>query len=162
MNFLKKIFSKPTPITQSINVVKYPNKIVFETYHQIKNSYSIRSTEISQLEIDASNLDIGKAILNHLSLSKVIKKVSDEERKAINENYKKITGLTSMKAQMKEALSVHVSRKNNLIDFFPTVNGGTAGNNKGFHFSEEKITIESSENYELIGETFNLALGKCK
>jgi len=162
MNFFKTIFRKPTPIIQSINVVKYPNKIVFETYNQIKNSYSIRTTEISILESDSSNIEIGKAILKHLSLSKVVRKVSDEDSKVSNENYKKITGLKSMKSQMKDALSVHISRKNNEIEFFPTVNGGTAGNRKGFHFSEEKFMIEDSENYELIGKTFNLALDKCK
>lgn len=162
MNFFKTIFSKPTPLIQSISVVKYPNKIVFETYDQIKNSYSIRTTEISILESDSSNTAIGKAVLKHLSLSKTVRKVSDEDRKAINENYKKITGLKSMKAQMKDALSVHVSRKNNEIEFFPTVNGGTAGHRKGFHFSEEKFVIEDSENHELIGKTLNLALHKCK
>lgn len=97
-----------------------------------------------------------------MSLSKVVKKVSDEDRKVSNENYKKITGLKSMKAQMKDALSVHISRKNNEIEFSPTVNGGTAGHRKGFHFSEKKLTIEDSENYELIGKTLNLALDKCK
>ncbi|MFN3428312.1 MAG: hypothetical protein ACK41G_12180, partial [Candidatus Thermochlorobacter sp.] len=70
--------------------------------------------------------------------------------------------LKSMKAQMKDALSVHVSRENNQIEFYPTVNGGTAGNDKGFHFSDDKLTIEDSENFELIGETLNLALEKCK
>lgn len=162
MNFFKNLFAKPTQHIQSINVIKYPNKIVFETYHKIKNSYSIRSTEISVLETDSSNADIGKAILKHLSYSKIIKKISDEDWKANNENYKKITGLKSMKAQMKDALSVHISRKNNLIEFFPTVNSGTAGHRKGFQFSDERLTIEDSENYELIGKTLNLALDKCK
>lgn len=162
MNFFKKIFSTPTPITQSINVVKYPNKLVFETYNQIKKSYSIRSIEISVLENDSSNTDIGKTILKHLSLSKVVNKVSDEDKKLSNENYKKITGLKSMKTQMKDSLCVHISRKKNQIEFTPTVNGGTTGNHKGFHFSQEKLTIEDTDNYELIGKTLNLALDKCK
>lgn len=162
MNFFKAIFSKPAPIKQSIGVVKYPNKIVFETYNEIKNSYSIRSREVSVMEADSTNIDIGKTIIKHLSLSKVVKKVSDEERKANNEIYKKITGFKSMKAEMKDALSVHISRKNNQIEFYPTINGGTAGDKKGFHFFGEKLTIQDSENYELIGETLNLALNKCK
>jgi len=162
MNFFKTIFSKPTPIIQSISAKKYPNKIVIETYNQIKNSYSIRSTEVSILETNSSNTEIGKAIIKHLSLSKVVEKVSDEDRKVNNEIYKKITGLKSMKAQMKDALCVNISRKNNQIEFSPTVNGGTAGHRKGFHFSEEKLTIEDSENYELIGKTLNLALDKSK
>jgi len=162
MNFFKTIFDKPNPIIQSINVIKYPDKIIFETYNKIKNSYSTRSLDISVLDINSSNKDIGKYILKHLSLSKTINKESDEERKVNNEVYKKITGLKTMKAQMKDALNVHISRENNQIHFYPTINGGTSGSRKGFHFSEEKITIEYSENNELIGETLKLTLEKCK
>lgn len=162
MSIFKTIFGKSTPIQQSISVVKYPNKIVFETYDKIKNSYSTRSLYVSILESDSSDIDIGKAILKHLSLSKIITKISNEERKEINEHYKKITGLKSMKAQMKDALSVHISRENNQIHFYPTVNGGTAGDKKGFHFTGEKTTIEYSQDYELISKTLKLVLVRCE
>ena len=70
MNFLKNIFSRANPIKQRIGITKYPNKIIFETIHQIKNSYSIRGAEISLLDADTSELEIGKAIMKHLALSK--------------------------------------------------------------------------------------------
>lgn len=161
MSFFKSIFGKSNPIIQSINVIKYPDKFIFETYNKIKNSYSTRSLDVSVLEINSSNKDIGISIIKHLSLSKTINKVSDDERKVNNEVYKKTTGLKTLKAQMKDALNVHISRENNQIHFYPTINGGTAGSRKGFNFSDEKITIEYTENYELIGETLKLALDKC-
>lgn len=162
MNFIKNIFIKPKSNTQSINVVKYPNQFVFETYYRIKNSYSIRSKEISVLACDASTVDLGKAIIKHLSLSKVITKISEEERKSNDEYYKEITGLKSIKIQMNEALQVHISRNNHQIEFYATVNGGTTGDKKGFHFTDNNIIIEDNGNYEMIGETLLLTFEKSK
>lgn len=161
MNFLKTTVGKPDPIEQLVSVIKYPDKIIVETYNRIKNSYSTRSPEVSVLEINASNQHIGEYILKHLSLSKTIDKESAEEIKTSNEGYKKITGLKTLKAQMKDALCVSIARKNDQINFYPTINGGTAGDRKGFGYTDEKITIEYAENAALMGDTFKLALEKC-
>ena len=163
MNILKKLFSNTKDVRQSISVIKYPDRIFFETYDKIINAYSTRSKEITILSSNSSDIEIGKAILKHLSLSKTIKKLSDETRKENYEIYKKITGLKSMKAQMKDSLCVNIYRQNNEIEFSPTVNGGTTGDRKGYHFSDEgKITIENNENFELIGKSLRLALEKCR
>lgn len=163
MNILKKLFSNTKDIRQSISVIKYPDRIFFETYDQIINAYSTRSKEITILNSNSSNIEIGKAILKHLSLSRTIKKLSDETRKENYEIYKKITGLKSMKAQMKDSLCVNIYRENNTIEFSPTVNGGTTGDRKGYNFSDEgKITIENNEDFELIGKSLRLALVKCR
>ena len=84
MNILKKLFSNTKDVRQSISVIKYPDRIFFETYDKIINAYSTRSKEITILSSNSSDIEIGKAILKHLSLSKTIKKLSDETRK---ENY---------------------------------------------------------------------------
>jgi len=163
MNILKKLFSNTKEVRQSISVIKYPDRIFFETYDKIINAYSTRSKEITILNSNSSDIEIGKTILKHLSLSRTIKKLSDETKKENYEIYKKITGLKSMKAQMKDSLCVNIHRQNNKIEFSPTVNGGTAGDRKGFHFSDEgKIVIENNEDFELIGKSLRLALEKCR
>jgi hypothetical protein len=164
MNFLKNIFSGRKPIKQRIAVIKYPDKILFETIHQIKDSYSIRSAEVRFLDSETSDLEIGKTILMHLALSKSgIKKPSDQERKEINETYRRITGLRSIKEQMKDSQYVLIDREGNKIEFTPTINGGTSGKAKGYDFlPDDSLTIDYIEDFALIGNTFNLALQKCK
>ena len=162
MNFLKTIFGSKKPVVQSISVIKYPDRIFFETYYKIVNSYSTRSTEITISEINISDFEIGKTILRHLDLSRTIKKFTNKERVENYEAYKKITGLKSIKAQMKDWVYVSISRQNNQITFYPTINGGTSGQRKGYHFlDEEKIVIEDSDDFQSIGEALKLALEKC-
>ena len=164
MNFLKNIFSRAKPIKQRIGITKYPNKIIFETIHQIKNSYSIRGAEISLLDADTSELEIGKAIMKHLALSKSgIKSPDDKAWKETNEAYKRITGLKTMKEQMKDSRYVSVDREGNKIEFTPTINGGTSGKAKGYDFlPDDSLTIDYVEDFEIIGSSFKLALQKCK
>ncbi|WDF61764.1 contact-dependent growth inhibition system immunity protein [Flavobacterium sp. KACC 22758] len=153
---------KELPFTQTISVVQYPDRILFETYYKIINSYSIRSKEITILEINSSSFEIGKTIHKHLDLSKTIKKFTDKDRKENDEAYKKITGLKSIKAQMKDSLYVSIKRQNNQITFSPTINGGTAGNRKGYQFlNEEEIVIGDNEDFESMGKALKLALKKC-
>jgi hypothetical protein len=164
MNFLKNIFSRTKPIKQRIGVTKYPDKILVETIHQIKNSYSIRGVEISLLNSDTSELEIGKTIMKHLALSKSgIKSPNDQTRKETNEAYKRITGLKTMKAQMKDSLYVLIDREGNKIEFTPTINGGSSGKAKGYDFlPNDSLTIDHAEDFELIGSSFNLVLHKCR
>lgn len=157
MNFLKTIFGIKKPVIQSISVIKYPDRIFFETCYKIVNSYSTRSKEIT-----ISDVEIGITILRHLDLSRTIKKFTKQERIENYEAYKKITGLKSIKAQMKDSLHVSITRQNNQITFYPTINGGTSGDRKGYHFlNEEKIVIEDSEDFESIGKALKIALEKC-
>ncbi|HEY1196572.1 contact-dependent growth inhibition system immunity protein [Flavobacterium sp.] len=150
------------PFTQGISVIQYPDRIFFETYDRIINSYSIRSKEITILEINSSDFEIGKAIIKHLDLSKTIRKFTDKERKENYEYYKKITGLKSIKAQMKDSLYVSIKRQNNQITFSPTINGGTAGDRKGYQFlNGQEIVIEDNEDFEPIGKVLKAALKKC-
>lgn len=154
---------KKLPIIKRIGVVKYPDRIFFETYYTIINSYSTRSKEITILEINSSDFEIGKTILRHLDLSKTIKKFTNQERKENDEAYKKITGLKSIKAQMKDSLHVSIKLQNNQITFSPTITGETTGDRKGYHFlTEEEILIEHNEDFESIGKTLKLALEKCR
>jgi hypothetical protein len=162
MNFLKTIFGSKKPVIQSISVIKYPDRIFFETYYKIVNSHSTRSKEITISEITISDFEIGLTILRHLDLSRTIKKFTKKEKVENYETYKKITGLKSIKAQMKDSLHVSITRQNNQITFYPTLNGGTSGDRKGYHFlNEEKVVIEDSKDFESIGEALKIALEKC-
>lgn len=161
--FIKNLFLKK-PTKQSIAVVKYPHKILIETIHTIKNSYSIRSAEVTVLNPDASDFEVGEAVVKHLELSKDnIKMPSDTAWKEIKEKYKKITVLKSIKAQMKDSQYVHIKRENSKIEFIPSVNGGTSGSNKGFqHLPEKSLAIENTNDFIAIGKTVNLALERCR
>lgn len=163
MNFLKNLFSKKLT-KQDIAVVKYPDKTIVETIHTIKNSYSIRSAEVSVLNPDASDLEVGLAVIKHLELSKDnIKMPNDTAWKEMKEKYKKITRLKSIKAEMKDSLYVQIRRQAGQIEFIPTVNGGTSGLNKGFQSSSEaSIVIENTDDFNLIGKTVNLVLERCR
>lgn len=160
---IRNIFRKREKY-QSIGVVKYDDKIVFETISKIKNRHSIRALDISVLQFDASTSEIGLTIIKHLNLSKFnIKMPSDTERKIIDENYKKLTGLKTFKSQMKDSLYISVSRENNQLKFTPTINGGTSGDRKGYHFLEkESLIIIDSGDFELIGKTLLEVYLKCK
>lgn len=158
---VNRLKQKKLPFIPTISVVQYSDRIFFETYYTIINSYSTRSKEITILETNSSDSEIGKTILKHLDLSKTIKKFTNQERKE-NEEYYKSTGLRSIKAQMKDSLYVHVKRQNNQITFSPTINGGTAGNRKGYNFlSGEEIVIANNEDFESIGKALKSALKKC-
>ncbi len=162
-NFLKKLFQKKH-IRQSIGITKYPNQIIFVTTHQIKNSYTIDGPELSALSSDASDEELGKMVIYHLSLSKNnIKVPSDNERDLIDKSFKKFTGLKTIKAQMKDALYVSVIRNNNMIEFIPTQNGGSSGLNRGFRYLDTiNLTVDDIENHKIIGKTLNHAISLCK
>lgn len=64
---------------------------------------------------------------------------------------------------MKDSLYVAVDREGNKIEFTPTINGGSSGKAKGYDFlPDDSLTIDYIENFEIIGNSFNLAIQKCK
>jgi len=163
-HFFKKIFNRQTANPQSIGVVEYPDKIVIETYHQIKNSYWIRSSEVSVISPAAPNFEIGQAILRHLSLSKNgIKMPGDERRAEFKKKYAEVAGLKTLNSQMKDSRLVLISRENGKLQFMPNSNGGTSGENKGYSpLTNHQIEISDTEDHELIAQTLKEALKFCR
>lgn len=163
-SLFKRIFASNLDQRQSMAVITYPEHILFETYHQIKHSYQIRSDEISVFDRTITESEIGEAILKHLSLSRYgINDPDIESYKKSRENYKKITRLKTIKAQMKDAHYIHVDRENGNLTFTPSINGGSSGTQRGYRpISDSVIKISDAESFETIGRTLIDALQKCK
>jgi len=152
-------FKKEKKIKQLVVAVDYPDKVVFETYFQLE-SWVWTRTDI--LTIETKPISVGKIsdlVLEHLKLSKSVKEKQIDFTK-MQENYKKLTGFSSIKKQMLNSRSVNICRDNDLITFEPTRNGGTSGKDKGYTpILEKKIevdyhTIKDSEMGRYLVESF--------
>lgn len=140
----RNIFKSKKTESQLISVIEYPNNYVFETYFKLETGLWRRSDFVTITDRDIDQLYMNDLILKHLDYSKNIKE-NQIDFKKLNENYKKITGLSSIKKQMKNSKCVQISRKTNEIIFTPSRNGGTKGDKKGYSdIFEKKIVIEKN------------------
>ena len=145
-------------------MVEYPDKIIVETYDQIKNSYWIRSPEVSVITATAPDFELGQAIVRHLNLSKTgIRMPGDERWKESEKKYAEVTGLKTPKSQMKDSRLVLITRENGKLEFMPNSNGGTSGKNKGHSpLTNDRIEISDTEDHELIAQRLKKALQLCR
>ena len=115
LTFIKKLFVKKNQ-PKSIGITTYPDKIIFISQYQIKNTYWISSAEIEILEINVSNDLIGKMICKQLSLSRYgIKMPNEIELKEIKEKQNKIFKFKSIKDSMKNAKHIGIIELNGKI-----------------------------------------------
>ena len=158
---LKNLFKRKTEQRQLITVVEYKKKYCFETYFRIETGLWKRTDLINFVDKSISEQEIGELILERLNLSKtVVEKRTDFEK--MYGNYKKITKLSSIKKQMNDSKSVQITKENDKITFIPTKNGGTQGNNKGYHeIPEEKIITKDFDPNNL-GKIFLKSLNDCE
>ena len=162
LTFIKKLFVKKNQ-PKSIGITTYPDKIIFISQYQIKNTYWISSAEIEILEINVSNDLIGKMICKQLSLSRYGRKMPNEiELKEIKEKQNKIFKFKSIKDSMKNAKHIGIIELNGKIIFEPSINGGSIGKNRGYSYLKEKIEVEINTDSETLGETYRKALEKCQ
>ena len=137
-----KLFKKIQK-SQLVSVLEYPDFYLFETFYKTETGLWKRTDLISIENKNLELLEIGKLILFHLKQSKTVKE-SKIDFKIMNENYKKITRLSSIKKQMDKSKNVQIFQKNGEITFTPTVNGGTTGDKKGYSEIREKEIITSN------------------
>ena len=162
LELIKKIFSKKIN-PKTVNVETYPDKIVLTTFHQIKNSYWINSSEIEILEINSSNELIGKTIRKQLSLSKYgIKEPTEKERKERKEKSDKILKFKSIRESMQNSRHICISEEDGKIIFTPSKNGGSVGKNRGYIYLKENMEIKNDVSNEILGETYRKTLEKCQ
>ncbi|GEN77330.1 hypothetical protein [Chryseobacterium hagamense] len=84
-------------------------------------------------------------IIKHLNYSKKVKE-SHIDFKNLSENYKKITGLSSLKKQMNNSKCVQIYQDNHTVTFTSTKNGGTKGDDKGYsEITDKKIIVEKNK-----------------
>ena len=132
-----------------IGVYEFPDKYVIITIDTLEQGGGIHTDQITSLPKSVDNLELSKWILKHLELSKSGIKNFDRE-KAKNELIK-VTGLKTLKAQMKDSKYVSLNRHNGIYSIGPTINGGTSGPKKGYHFKKEKIEFNEPEIISEIG-----------
>ncbi|TNE53327.1 MAG: hypothetical protein EP338_12390 [Bacteroidetes bacterium] len=163
MNFLTRLFTR-THKESGVGAIHYPDRILIETHHQLKSGQWIRSNTLSFVKSEISDQELGELVVRHLDLSQDrVREISRSRYQKIQQEYKHITGLKSIKAQMKDARNVHISRKNGLLVFEPTINGGSSGPGRGYSFIQDKISrIESSNNPAKIGAHLRTCWGQCE
>ena len=158
---LRHLF-QPKKQNQLVGVVKYSDKIIIETYHKTDTGVYVRSSEISILPSNASEMEIGESILKHLSLSKSGINYAKYDNKKSAEDYKNITRLKSIKAQMKDSKYISVDRKNEKLIIIPHINGGTSGEQKGYTEKKDLEKILENANSYGLGKVINETWQDCE
>lgn len=127
-----------------VNVTKFPNEYIIETFNSSDAGIWVRSTFISLLQTEFDIDEFENLINLHLDASKKVN-YKKYNLKPVKENYKKVTKKHTLKKQMENAKQVSIYRKNNLIELIPSINGGTSGDLKGFRPIEDKKVILNKE-----------------
>ena len=153
LDFFKERINQKNRLATAI---LYPDKVIIETYNQLKNSYWIRSSYIKLYPVDIAVSELGASILDHLSKSRV---VSRNKSAVTKEEYARITGFKSIKAQMVNSKNVQIGQDDDYISITPTRNGGSSGKNRGYHELEGKKWFRPSK--EKIGAEIKDAWEAC-
>lgn len=146
----------------TINVIQYPDMLTVATYHTINRKYGMRGLEVSSLPLLATPVEIGAAILKHLSLcTDLTEEPGQNAKKEIDENYKNITGL-SIDKQMESSKLVAVRLTRRHLVFIPSVNKGNHGEVRGYLYTRKAaIKIPNNSHAKTIGENLLSTLSKC-
>lgn len=164
MKILKALFSGKKGL-QSVGAILYPDKIIIETQHQVKDGFWIVTDKISILPPDIEDEKLGENIIRHLELSKVNvpNPKGQEGFKKIQDNYQKATGLKTQKAQMDRARYLSIARENNKVELSPTANGGASGERKGYHYKpDDKIELSQNVTLTELGQQVRIAWLRCE
>lgn len=146
---------------QLAGIVRYSDRLIIESYHKTDTGVFVRSSEISVLDSPVSNEEMGASVLKHLDLSKPGISYLKYDAKKSAADYKKNTGLKSIKAQMNGSKYISVDRINGKLIITPHTNCGNNGDQKGY---KEKIdfkrTLDVSDSHDL-GEMIREAWKDC-
>lgn len=150
-------FTEPT-----VDVIQYPDMFTVATYHIINRKYGMRGLEVSSLPLSSTPVEIGEAILKHLSLcTDLPEEPSKNLKKEIDENYSNITGLT-INQQMENSRLVSVKLTRRHLVLIPSVNKGNHSDVRGYlHIPEAAVKIPGNSNPKTIGQNVLSTLQKC-
>ena len=165
MKILNKLFLKTPSVIdfgQEASVIFYPNRILCETQNKSKSGFWVRTDNVTFLNIDATDYQLGETLKKHLN-SSIYTEQPMSEIKQLQEKYKKVTGLKSIKEQMKDSLLLTVHRDNANLTLTPTINGGTSGDDKGYSYlNKENIVLDSNIGSADLGIAIRLGWTKCR
>ncbi len=155
-------------VIQLVSAILYPQRILIETHDDIGSGVGLVTDKITFVELSASDSDLGKLIKEHLNKTQKIDffKISPDYNRDVKprlDNYKKATGLKTIKAQMKDSLEVSIRRINDTFRIIPSINGGSSGTERGYStIKDEIIECDFSINDEDLGKLIRIAWTKCK
>jgi hypothetical protein len=143
--------------TKSIAAIMYPDKIIIVTKYSKDEFVSYLGDIISILNVDVSNEELGKAVLDHLEKS-VRKDFTLEEIKKLNDSYKRLTKFKSENAAMIDAKYVSVTMKGGLVIIEPFSNKIS---NRTYYRLPREIKETKDIDIGNIGIELRLAWNKC-
>jgi hypothetical protein len=162
LNRLKEEKKMQFNYPRSIEAVLYPDRILVGTYCRTKAGLNVVTEKITWINAHATVEEIGKLARRHLESSQ-----EDVENPTdfslLWKTYKKATGFTSVKNQMKDARYIVVEETENQFNIQPTRNGGAVGKSRGYHFLMKKdIKIENTISDSQLGELMRKAWNNCE
>lgn len=147
-------------VFKKAGAIRYPDRILIETWHSEPDGFSIVSGEVTFISADVPDEELGALLVRHLGLSLNKIPLSDKTQDQL---YKEATGLKTLRAQMKDARFVAVCLAGFRITLTPTVNGGPTGADAGYtHKTDEEISVINSTDYARIGQALRKAWAICE
>lgn len=132
--------------------IKWEDRILIIGNSTTKSGFNICSSPYYALPIDASNEKIGELLKKALTENNYNVPDPDWKDRSLNHQRYKAANVKSEKAYMKNARSVSVYQYDGIIHLTPSRNGGTKGENKGFHdITSETIQINNNCDNEELG-----------
>lgn len=165
MSLLKLLKKKEQAIqvkTQQANATLYPDQILIATEDKTIIGYSIATSNITKLPVDATTESIGQTVRKHLSSSKT-DVPAPSDFKAMYQDFLNAAGLKNAKAHHKGARHLSIYQQGQAIYLTPTINGGATGKERGFIGSKDMppIKVNASINDKEFGVQIMDAWLKC-
>lgn len=143
---------------QRAGAILYPDKIIIQTIHTIKNSYGVISSDVSILNANEDSESLGRTLRKHLAQSRDDLKTTETGQ---YKDFLKATGLKTRKEHYKNARYLVIDNRNGKISLTPTINGGTTGKDRGFAETTEIITMDTQVTDKELGVQLQYGWTKC-
>jgi hypothetical protein len=150
------------PQRQYATAFRLPDRIIIESVAITLAGFGIGSEPYFVLAKNASPLEIGEALLNALAESKPTFETKIDY-KALITRLLKAAGVSSYRRFVQRAICCQIEQESHRISIYPTKNGGTRGNKKGFQGQPgvSPITVEIEAPAEQVGVALRQAFDAC-
>ena len=138
--FKKKETTVPKKVLQA-SATLYPDFILITTEDKTVVGYSITTTTITKLPVEASAETIGHLVRKHMSLSKT-DVPAPTDFKVHYKEFLHTAGFKSAKEHHKGAKFLSIYQKDDVITINPTHNGGATGKDRGFIGVKGMATVQ--------------------
>lgn len=162
LKFFKKKEHGVKVKTQQATATFYPDQILIVTDDKTVVGYSIVTTTMTKLPIDAAADTIGQTVRKHLSSSRT-DVPAPSDFKARYQAFLNSAGFKNAKAHHKGGRHLFIYQKDQAVIITPTINGGATGKKRGFLGSKHipSIQVSASIGDEELGERIKEGWLKC-